>query len=192
MLLLLFSPFLALFADYIRQRYTVSNTLTVAIILLVTLPSLFVWLSGYSYSSRLGNYVAVMVFISGLLLALYSYDDGETRGKTKSAIVLLLVLGLFILLSLFTSIFSQPTDKVFSQTTFQNYKAVHSRDFDIVLHRPPRVTIKKMKLNGIIEKTIFNETLSNSNTISNCTLHLKDGKKRLSYQYCTSKLLIEE
>lgn len=192
MLLLLFSPFLALFADYIRQRYSVTNALTTAIILLVTLPSLLVWLSGYSFGGRLGNYAAVTVFISGLLLALYSYDNSETRNNTKSAIILLLVIGLFILLSLFTSIFSQHTDRVFSRTTYQNYEAMHSRDFDMVLHGPQRVTIKKLKLNGLIEKTIFNETLPNPDTIPNCTLHLKDGNKKLSYKYCTNELLVEK
>lgn len=190
MLTLLFSPFLALFADYVRQRYSIANAWVIAIILLVTLPSVLVWLSGYSYSSMLGNYVAVTIFISGLLLALYSFDNSETRSKIKSAIVLLLMIGLFILLWLLTSVFSQHTDKVFSQTTFQNYKAVHSRDFDMVLHGPQRVTIKKMKLNGLIEKTIFNENLPNPDTIPNCTLTINDGNKKLIYQYCMNKLAV--
>ena len=92
----------------------------------------------------------------------------------------------------FTSIFSQHTDKVFGQTIYENYKAVHSRDFDMVLHGPQRVTIKKTKLNGLIEKTIFNETLPNPDTIPNCTLHLKDGDKKISYKYCTNQLLVTE
>jgi hypothetical protein len=152
MLLLLFSPLLALFADYIRQRYSFTNAWTISIILLVTLPSLLVWLSGYSYSSRLGNYTAITVFIAGLVLAIYNSDSSEPRNKINSAIVLFFMIGIFILFSKFISIFSQHTDEVFSQTTFQNYKVVHSRDFDMVLHGPERVTIRKMKLNGLIEK----------------------------------------
>ena len=192
MLLILFSPFLALFADFVRQRFSISKLWTVAIVLIMTIPSLFVWLTGYSYTGRLGNYLAISIFISGVLFALYSYEDSEPKSKTKSSIILFAVIGIFILIFSVTSIFSQRTGKIFSIVNNKPYKAIHSRDFDLVLFGPHRVTVKRTKLYGLIEKTIYNETLPNPDTISNCTLHINDKKKKISFNYCKDILTVGE
>jgi multisubunit Na+/H+ antiporter MnhB subunit len=158
----------------------------------MTVPSLIIWLIGYSYSTTLGNYTAIMIFISGVIFSLYVYDDTDPMNKKKSSIVLLVIIGVFVLLFSFSSIFSQRTSEIFSKTSYQNYKAIHSRDFDLVLSGPQRVTIKKTKILGLIEKTIFNETLPSPDTISNCILHLNDGNKKLSFNYCKNILTGEK
>lgn len=192
MWLILLSPLVALFIDYLRNKFSISNLWMIPLLLIVTLPTLVIWLAGYSYSGTLGNYVGITLFISGFIAAIFLYDDGATRSKIKSSIILIIVLGLFILLYLISSIFSQRTSETFTTIKVQDYKAIHSRDFDLVLDGLERVTIKKTRLYGLIERTIFNETLSNQDTIPNCTLHLSDRSRKISFNYCKSILTVEK
>lgn len=157
----------------------------------MTVPSLLVWLTGYSYSDRLGNYFAITLFISGILFAVYTFEDSELKSKTKPSIILFVVIGIFILFFSFSQIFSQRTDKVFSTISNKAYKAIHSGDFDLVLSGPQRIEIKRIKFNGLIEKTIYNETLPNPDTIPNCTLYIKDKAKKISFNYCKNVLTVE-
>jgi hypothetical protein len=191
MLLILLSPFLALFADMVRQKFSISKLWASIIALLMTVPSLLVWLTGYSYSDRLGNYFAITLFISGILFAVYTFEDSELKSKTKPSIILFVVIGIFILFFSFSQIFSQRTDKVFSTISNKAYKAIHSGDFDLVLSGPQRIEIKRIKFNGLIEKTIYNETLPNPDTIPNCTLYIKDKAKKISFNYCKNVLTVE-
>ena len=83
MLLILLSPLLALLADFFRQKFLISKLWVITIIPFATLPSLVVWLAGYSYSAKFGNYLGITIFISGILFAAYSYEDSEPKSKIK-------------------------------------------------------------------------------------------------------------
>jgi hypothetical protein len=136
--------------------------------------------------------MAIMLFISGTILAVFSFDNGEFRSKFILTIMFLIIFGIVIFLFSILSIFSQHTDEIFSKTSSRNYKAIYSRDFDLVLAGPKRLTIKKTKLNGLIEKTIYNELVTNPDTNPSCTLNISHGNKKLSFDYCKNILKVEE
>lgn len=192
MLLILLSPFIALVADFVRQKFSISKTWTAIIVLIMTIPSLLVWLTGFTYSDQLGNNLAITIFVSGIIFAVYSYNNSGVRSKIMPTIMLFFIIGIFILFFYFTSIFSQHTDKIYSVTNSKHYKAIHSRDFDMVLSGLQRVTIKKKAVYGLIEKTIYNETLPNPDTIPNCMLYIIDRNKKISFDYCKNVIAGDE
>jgi len=183
MLLVLLSPLVAWLANYLRQKFSIPKLLTLSIVAILTIPSLIIWLSGYTYTGHHGNYVAITLFISALIFVYYYFDNSELGSSARTSMLLFFLIGLFVLLFLFSSIYSQRTDKIFSEANFKNYKATYSRDFDMVLHGPHRVTFKKRNLLGLIERTVFTQVIYNPAQILNNTLCFEDGDDELCYNY---------
>ena len=186
MLILILSPALAFVSDFIRQKLFISKKWIFLLICVSTIPSLIIWLAGYDYSEiKLLGYAIMFIIASGFL-AFYSLIDNRFGLKIAISILAsLFILAITFLGAMGTS-FGGGKREVISQSKYKNY---------IVLHLEPQLyedektlRIKKTRLLGFIEKTIFETSYIDTLVTQKCQYYFEDNKVHLVYDLCKQEL----
>jgi hypothetical protein len=186
MIVILLAPSMAVLFHIFTSRLKVPRSIVFGLAAIVTLPLLLVWLTGYSFSSPQVNYIAVALALTAVLTALHAFDRGEHGGKIKAMLVLTLLLGIGITVNWMTRLIYAGRAKVYSQATYLDYKAIRSRDYS---HGPERITVKKTRVFGWIEKVLVTETLNTRQTLAGCVFRFEDGSQAFEYNYCNNNII---
>lgn len=186
MLVILLAPSIAVLLDILNSRFRVPGSVVFGLAAIVTLPLLLVWLAGYSFSSPQVNYIALTLALTGVLTVFKKMDGGEHGGKIKATLVLTLLLGAGIAANWMIMLVYTGRPKVYNQATYLNYKAIHSRDYS---HGPERITVKKTKVFGLIEKVLITETLNTRKMNASCVFRFLDDRKNFEFNYCNNDII---
>lgn len=186
MAILLLSPLAALLIDFMSRKYAVARKWTLGILLIGTIPTLLIWLTGYNYSDRQVFWMAVALLVTGLLCACYFILHVRPAVKLFFTILATAALAFFSYAVVFLSGNASQPRHAISTAQYKNYLALR---FEPPLYSDREVlVVEKTGLQGFIRKTVFETDLPAKDAVSNCQYFLEDGKTRLVYDLCHQKL----
>lgn len=184
MLVLLFAPSLAVLIDLLRARFAVPKAWIYTLAVLMAIPCLLVWALGYSYSNIQHDHLALTLCITAVLMTLMAFDEGGLSGKIKGALILTIILMIGVTVGLIQRVYSGE-DKIYSTTIYQSYIGIHGRDYSPVLSGPERITIKKTRVNGLVERTLVTKAFSTKDSLwANCLFRFSDEGKAFRFDHC--------
>jgi hypothetical protein len=187
MFLILLSPAIALIADNFLRKYQTGIRLIILLIVLLIAPSVLLLVTGYGFSKELYSFIATTLFLSGVLLGLFTMIHVRFSVKAIASIVVIIMLGVFVFVSLFASGWAR--NAVLQEAKAENYTAFILKP----LYSNHRIlSVKKTAFSGLIQKDVYEQDLADSVTIPDCSINFSDGRKRLVYNRCENKLNFHE
>lgn len=182
MLIIILSPILAYFIDYIRTKLFIPKTATFIFIVLMTIPTLLVWVTGYNYSKSVFLWSAEMLIVMSAFLSLFTLIDNRIALKAAiTALATLTILPLAFLGEMGAS-FGGGSREVINKSEFKNYIALQLEPQ--LYEKEKTLRIKKTQLFGLIEKTIFETWYLDTLPSSNCKYFIEDNITMLVYDVC--------
>lgn len=186
MFILVFSPFLAYLCDQVIRRTGVAGKWTILLILLLAIPALVLWLSGYSFTAKGLSYTASTLFLTGIQLALFGIVNVRRSVKIAVSVVVALFLGFMTLGGSFLAEWGNGSRTVLKEVNYENYKALI---LEPSLYSGNKVLrVKKTALSGVLQKQIYEQDLPDVVINANCDIIFNDGSRRLIYDLCINQL----
>lgn len=190
MFIILLSPAIAFVVDSTTRRHSTTKQLSVLLAILFVLPSIVLELSGYSFSNKLYSYTATTLFLAGVQLALFTIVNVRQSVKVVASIVFFCVLGFVAFGSFFLAEWGGGARTVIKEAKFDNYSAL---TLEPTLYSTNNVLrVKKTALEGIFQKTIYEQDLPDTATEINCRVFFMDGNKKLVFNNCKNTLELNE
>jgi hypothetical protein len=186
MVTLLISPLAALLIDFINRKYAIARKGILGVLLIGTIPSLLIWLTGYNYSNRQVFWAAVAFVITSLLSGFYSIIHVRPSVKVFFTILAIAALAYFSFGVVFLSGYAGNPRHTISTAQYKNYLALRLEPS--LYSNTEMLVVEKTRLSGFIRKTVHKTELPAKDSFSNCQYFFSDGKTRLMYDLCHQQL----